>query len=152
MEGIVSDPKVSKVVSVVLNPVPLSVIVLVFGDVSDESEYVLLLESLDPEPAEKKLSSEILVVDVSDLLVALPLPALGGGVTRTSPLSLDPLEIVTGEPSPIGTPTRARPNPRPGLASLARRTAVVNSSSRSVKELVLLMELLRLGAMTRGSP
>jgi hypothetical protein len=112
----------------------------------------LLLESLEPEPAEKKRSSETLVVEVSDPRVPLLFPALGGGVTRTSPLSLDPLDIVTGEPSPIGTPAKARPNPRPGLAPLARRTAVVNSSSKSVNELVRRIELLRLGAITRGSP
>lgn len=76
----------------------------------------------------------------------------GGGVTRTSTDSLEPLEMVTGDASPVRAPTKERPNPRPGLASLARRTAVWNSSSRSVIELVLLRELLRLGAMTRGSP
>lgn len=99
------------------------------------------------EPAEKKFSS-----DISDRGRALVLP-LGGGVTRTSSPSLGPLDTVTGDPSPKMTPpTRLRPNPRPGFAFLARLTAEANSSSRSVRELVRRRELLRLGAMTCGSP
>jgi hypothetical protein len=125
----------------------------VLGEVIEDKEYVLLLEPLESDPAEKNRSSETLLVDVSDpSLVPLPLPTLGGGVTQTFLLSLDPLEIVMGESSPIGTPAKARPNPRPGRAFLARRTAVVNSSSKSVRELVLRIELLRLGVITRGSP
>lgn len=79
--------------------------------------------------------------------------ALGGGVTLTSFPRRGPLETVTGEPSPRTVPpTKLNPKPRPGFAFLARLTAEANSSSRSVKELVRRRELLRLGAMTRGSP
>ena len=124
------------------------------SDDDDESdivwnELVVVRGSLDDvlEPAEKKLSSEM-----SDKGRALAFP-VGGGVTRTSPLSLGPLDTVTGDPSPkITPPTRLRPNPSPGFAFLARLTAEANSSSRSVRELVRRNELLRLGAMTRGSP
>ena len=92
-------------------------------------------------------------MEISELRVAdLSRRCPGGGVTRTSPESLEPLEMVTGDVSPVRALTKERPNPRPGFASLARRTAVWNSSSRSVIELVLLRELLRLGAMTRESP
>jgi hypothetical protein len=79
---------------------------------------------------------------------------LGGGVTKTSRRSVGPLETVTGEPSPPRgvAPTSDSPKPRPGRLSRARRTALVNSASRSVIEVVRRKELLRLGAITRGSP
>lgn len=99
------------------------------------------------DAAEKKASSE-----TSERGRAFVF-ALGGGVTLTSLPSRGPLETVTGEPSPkIVPPTRLKPNPRPGLAFLARLTADANSASKSVNELVRRSELLRLGAITRGSP
>lgn len=99
------------------------------------------------EAAEKKASSERSESGLGFVF------ELGGGVTLTSPPSRGPLETVTGDPSPrIVPPTRLSPNPRPGLAFLALLTAVANSASRSVSELTRRNELLRLGAMTRGSP
>lgn len=80
-------------------------------------------------------------------------PALGGGVTITSRPRVGPLDTVTGEPSPIMAPAASfRPKPNPGRASLARRRADSNSSPRSVMDVVRRNELLRLGAITRGSP
>ena len=79
-----------------------------------------------------------------------PRPALGGGVTMTSRRSVGPLDTVTGEPS-IMAPASPRPNPSPGCASLAHRRADSNSSLRSVIDVVQHRELLRLGAITRGS-
>ena len=85
------------------------------------------------DPAEKNVSS-----DPDPRL----LPILdGGGLTHTSLPSLAPLLIVTGP----GPPT---PSPR----VLALPTALVNSSSKSVRLVVLLNELLLLGPITRGSP
>ena len=55
--------------------------------------------------------------------------------------SEDPLEIVTGEPP-------RKPPPVP----LALLMADLNSSSRSVIEPLRLLELPRLGVITRGSP
>jgi hypothetical protein len=66
--------------------------------------------------------------------------------------SVGPLDTVTGEPSPIMAPASPRPKPKPGRASLARRRADSNSSPRSVMDVVRRSELLRLGAITRGSP
>jgi hypothetical protein len=78
--------------------------------------------------------------------------SLGGGVKETGEPSRGPLEIVTGEASPIGTPAaRLNPKPRPGFALRARLSAELNSSSRSVRELVRRRELIRLGGITRGS-
>ena len=89
------------------------------------------------DPALKKCSSE-----TSDLGPSLPLsrPTLGGGVTKIFLPKVEPLEIVTGEP----------PN-RP-WAPLARLTADLNASSKSVMEPLRLIELPRLGVITRGSP
>lgn len=98
------------------------------------------------DAAEKKASSE-----TSERGRAFVF-ALGGGVTLTSLPSRGPLETVTGEPSPRIPPTRLMANPRPGFAFLARLTADANSASKSVNELVRRNELLRLGAITRGSP
>ena len=53
--------------------------------------------------------------------------------------------MVTGDMSPVKALTNERSNPRPGLASPARQTTVWNFSSRSIVELILLRELLRLG-------
>ena len=93
-----------------------------------------LVPSVDP--ALKKCSSE-----TSDLGLSLPLsrPMLGGGVTKMFLPKVEPLEIVTGEP----------PN---GPAPLARLTAVLKASSKSVIEPLRLLELPRLGVITRGSP
>ena len=78
---------------------------------------------------------------------------LGGGVTLTSPPNRGPLETVTGDPSPRTVlPMSLNLNPRPGLAFLALLTALANSASKSASDLVRRNELLRLGAMTRGSP
>jgi len=98
------------------------------------------------EPDEKNASSDT-AARTRD-----PRPALGGGggVTMTSRRSVGPLDTVTGEPSI--TPASPRPNPSPGLASLARLRADSNSSPRSVIDVVRRRELLRLGAITRGSP
>jgi hypothetical protein len=62
-------------------------------------------------------------------------------VTKIFFPSEDPLEIVTGE-----APRK------PPLVPLARLMADLNSSSRSVIEPLRLLELPRLGVMTRGSP
>lgn len=104
----------------------------------------------DLEPAEKNVSSSSSLDVLDDVPRDLD---FGGGVRRTSSPSLGALDIVTGEPSPRTTPA-ARPNPKPspGLAFRARLTAEANSASKSVSELVLRIELLLLGAMTRGSP
>ena len=121
--------------------------------VSDEDEDTVYDVDGSPEvraPDVKNVSSE------SDANVSVfvgrargpPLRAPGGGVTITSRRSVGPLETVTGDPSP----TRAKPKPNPGRASLARRSADSNSSPRSVMEVVRRRELLRLGAITRGSP
>lgn len=117
--------------------------------VSDEDEDMYNVEG-SPEvraPEVKNVSSD---ADVSVVGRARELPARapGGGVTMTSRRSVGPLETVTGDPSPM----RDKPKPNPGRASLARRSADSNSSPRSVIEDVRRRELLRLGAITRGSP
>jgi hypothetical protein len=105
-------------------------------------------------PDEKKASSDIEATDSEPTSRARdpPRPALGGGVTMISRRSVGPLDTVTGEPSPTMAPTSPSPKPRPGRASLARRRADSNSSPRSVIDVVRRRELLRLGAITRGSP
>jgi hypothetical protein len=51
-----------------------------------------------------------------------------------------------------GSPASHSPKPNPGRASLARRKAYLNSSPRSVIDVVRRSELPRLGAITRESP
>lgn len=78
-------------------------------------------------PVEKKVSSE------SDPRV-LALPPRRGGVSQ------------------ISGPSR-EPSPTPSPCARVRLVADdENSSSRSVRDVVRLNELLRLGAITRGSP
>ena len=106
-------------------------------------------------PDEKKASSDIEAMDSEPTARArdpLARPALGGGVTMISRPSVDPLDTVTGEPSPMMAPASPRPKPNPGRASLARRRADSNSSPRSVMDVVRRSELLRLGTTTHGSP
>jgi hypothetical protein len=105
-------------------------------------------------PDEKKVSSDTEAANSEPTTRArdAPRPALGGGVTMMSRRSVGPLDTVTGDPSPTTAPTSPRPKPRPGRASLARCRADSNSSPRSVRDVVRRRELLRLGAITRGSP
>jgi hypothetical protein len=105
-------------------------------------------------PDEKNASSDTDVKDSEPKARARdpPRPAPGGGVTIISRRSVGPLETVTGEPSPTIAPANPRPKPSPGRASLALRRADSNSSPRSVIDVVRRKELLRLGAITRGSP
>ena len=121
--------------------------------VSEEEEDTVYDVDGSPDvrtPDVKNVSSdtEVKVSGLVDRAREPPPRALGGGVTITSRRSVGPLETVTGDPSPM----RARPKPNPGRASLARRKADSNSSPRSVMEVVRRRELLRLGAITRGSP
>lgn len=94
------------------------------------------------------MSSRSVVVPVVPVLREL----LGGGVNHTLPPNLGPLEIVTGAPSPRLKPPMPKPMPVAFRSTRARLTAVVNSRSRSVRDVVLRIELLRLGPITRGSP
>ena len=106
-------------------------------------------------PDEKKASSDTEATDSEPTARAQDPPArpvLGGGVTMISRPSVDPLDTVTGEPSPMMAPASSRPKPNPGRTSLARRKADSNSSPRSVMDVVRCSELLRLGAITCGFP
>jgi hypothetical protein len=119
--------------------------------VSDEDEDMYNVEGspVVRAPEVKNVSSDADAdVSVEGRARELPARAPGGGVTMTSRRSVGPLETVTGDPSPM----RDKPKPNPGRASLARRSADSNSSPRSVIEDVRRRELLRLGAITRGSP
>ena len=58
---------------------------------------------------------------------------------------------VTGGPS-MTTPASPRPERNPGCASLNHRKADSNFSTRSTIDVVRRHELLRLGAVTHGSP
>jgi hypothetical protein len=97
-----------------------------------------LVLPLDPE---KNIGSD----SVADFSVSVPLPVLKGGVLHVSRSKLDPPDDVFGDAAKT-------PTPRLDLLVLERLVADANSSSRSVRELVRLKELLRLGAITRGSP
>lgn len=99
-----------------------------------------------PLGAEKKFSSE--VADAVSVSRARDL-ALGGVAKLTGLPSRGPLDIVTGE-SPVVL--EVIPTPKPRLCrALARRTAELISSLKSVMELVRLSELILLGGMMRGS-
>ena len=96
---------------------------------------------------EKKFSSD--VSEAVSVSRALDL-ALGGGVRLTGLPSLGPLEIVTGESPPVVF--GVMPTPKPRLCrALARRTAELISSLKSVMELVRRRELILLGGIMRGS-
>ena len=104
---------------------------------------VLVSPTLVLDPAEKKASSDPPPpLPLPLKLVLLLLATLGGGLTHTSLPSIAPLPTVTGPAPP--TPIPAPP--------LVRFIAELNSSSKSVKLVVRLNELLRLGAITLGSP
>ncbi len=127
----------------------------VVASVPDDKEWKVDRSPLVPAPDEKKASSDTEAADSEPMARARDppaRPALGGGVTMISRRSVDPLDTVTGEPSPMMAPASLRPKPNPGRASLARRRADSNSSPRSVTDVVRRSELLRLGAITRGSP
>lgn len=129
---------VTKPVVVVLVPVPVRVVKVYDPLVVVRVPFVLLLV-----PVEKKVSS------ASEPRVLLPLPVLGGGLIQTSVPRRAPLDIVTGPPSPSTVLPSPNPKlPRPRALVMAEE----NSSSRSVSEVVRLRELLRLGAITLGSP
>lgn len=108
------------VVLVVVKPVDVNPVVVLSLPVDVNVYNDVVRVSLVPEPAEKKASSERSVDDPWG--VELP-RALGGGVTKTSLPSDEPLDTVTGEPPRI---TRLA-NPRPGLAPRARSKAEANS-------------------------
>ena len=76
----------------------------------------------------------------------------GWAVTIILRPSVDLLDTVTGEPSLMMETASPRSSPNPGRASLARRKADSNNSLRSAMDVVRRSELLRLGAITRGSP
>jgi hypothetical protein len=123
--------------------------------VTEDKEWKVDCSPLVLAPEEKKASSDTEATDSEPKARARDppaRPALGGGVTMISRPSVGPLDIVTGEPSPTMVPASPRPKPNPGRASLARRRADSNSSPRSVMDVVRRSELLRLGAITRGSP
>jgi len=122
--------------------------------VSEVKEWKVDCSPLVLAPDEKKASSDSEVENSEPAVRARepPRPALGGGVTIISRRSVGPLDTVTGEPPPTMVPASPRPKPNPGRASLARRRADSNSSPRSVIDVVRRSELLRLGAITRGSP
>jgi hypothetical protein len=127
----------------------------VVTSVTEDKEWKMDCSPLVLAPDEKKASSDTEATDSEPMALARDppaRPALGGGVTMTSRPSVDPLDTVTGEPSPMMAPASPRPKPNPGRASLARRRADSNSSPRSVMDVVRRSELLRLGAITRGSP
>jgi hypothetical protein len=130
-------------------------VVSVAGVVTSDKEWKVDCPPLVLAPDEKKASSDTEATDSEPTALARDPPArpvLGGGVTMISRPSVDPLDTVTGEPSPMMAPASPRPKPNPGRASLARRRADSNSSPRSVMDVVRRSELLRLGAITRGSP
>ena len=122
-------------------------------DVSSEVECQLVADVLLSVPlcAVRNGLSDVVVVPVSDPRVLELARLRGGGVSDTSRPSCDPLEIVTGAPSPSGIPATFIPNPSPPLDVRASRSAALKLSSMSVIELVLLSELIRLGGMTRRS-
>ena len=152
----VPEPEVISIDSSERKPVPdrVSVQVPVSPRVKEdvvERKLDVGVRVLGVELALKNTSSETeLAVSEPRLLRSA---TLGGGDMYTFPLSRGPLDTVTGDPSPTAIPpARPRPKPNPGRLSRARRSADANSSSRSVRELVLRRELLRLGGITRGSP
>jgi hypothetical protein len=127
----------------------------VVTSVTEDKEWKVDCSPLVLAPDEKKASSDTEATDSEPTARARDppaRPALGGGVTMISRPSVGPLDTVTGEPSPMMAPASPRPKPNPGRASLARRRADSNSSPRSVMDVVRRSELLRLGAITRGSP
>lgn len=137
VEGVTSVSDVPDVNSIAVSSVTKPVVVLVPVKVVKVYEGVVLVSpEVVLDPAEKNASSD---ADPRPL----DLPMLGGGLTQTSDPSRVPLDIVTGPPSP-----KTPPNPR----ARARFIAEVNSSSRSVSDVVRLREELRLGPITRGSP
>jgi hypothetical protein len=115
----------------------------VVTSVTEDKEWKVDCSPLVLAPDEKKASSD---TEATDSRARDPpvRPALGGGVTMTSRPSVDPLDTVTGEPSPTMALASPRPKPNPGRASLARRRADSNSSPRSVMDVVRRSELLRL--------
>ena len=118
----------------------------------EDREWKVDCSPLDLVPDEKNASSDTEAADSERTGRARERPALGGGVTIISRRSVGPLDTVTGEPSPMTAPASPSPKPNPGRASLARRKADSNSSPRSVIDVVRRSELLRLGAIIRGSP
>ena len=127
----------------------------VVASVTEDRERKVDCSPLVLAPDEKKASSDTEATDSEPKARARDPPARpepGGGVTTISRPSVGPLDTVTGEPSPMMVPASPRPKPSPGRASLARRSADSNSSPRSVMDVVRRSELLRLGAITRGSP
>jgi hypothetical protein len=127
----------------------------VVTSVTEDKEWKVGRSPLVLALDEKKASSDTEATDSEPTARTRDPPArpvLGGGVTVISHPSVGPLDTVTGEPSPMMAPASPRPKPNPGRASLARRRADSNSSLRSVMDVVRRSELLRQGAITRGSP
>jgi hypothetical protein len=127
----------------------------IMTSVPEDKEWKVDCSPLVLAPDEKKSPPDTEATDSEPMAQARDppaRPALGGGVTMISRPSVDPLDTVTGKPSPMMAPASLRPKPNPGRASLARCRADSNSSPSSVMDVVCRSELLRLGAITRGSP
>jgi hypothetical protein len=123
--------------------------------VTEDKEWKVDCSPLVLAPEEKKASSDTEATDSEPKAQARDLPArqaLGGDVTMISHPSVGPLDIVTGEPSPMMVPASPKPKPNPGHASLARHRADSidsNSSARLVMDVVRRSELLRVSCIQR---
>jgi hypothetical protein len=105
--------------------------VIVLDPVLDAVGEKYVDDTLDLRPSELALQNRS-----SSLLTR---PPLGGGGIRIVFPSDEPLVTVTGDPNKLPEP-------------LARVTAFLNSSSRSVVDPLLFRELRRLGVIERRSP
>ena len=113
--------------------------------VTEDKEWKVDCSSLVLAPDEKKAPSDTEAMDFEPVAHARD-PSEWWRCSDHP--RVDPLDTVTGEPSPMMAPASPTPKPNPGRASLAHLRADSNSFPRSVMDVVHQSELLQLGAIT----